>query len=104
MTHAELLGHLQDIGLPLRYHHFSSPPEPPYLVFFFSYSGDLIADNINYAPASNYQIELYTNKKDLASETLVENRLKEIRLPYLKTETWLESEGLYQIIYEVKLF
>ena len=48
-------------------------------------------------------MELYTDKKDLASEKLVEDKLKEMYLPYYKTETKLETEGMYQIVYEINL-
>lgn len=103
MTQAELFNHLKSIGLPIKYHHFTTPPEPPYLVYLFSYSDDLIADNVNYVEISNFQIELYTSNKDLASEKLVEDKLKELEMPYLKLETWIDTEQLFQIIYEIQL-
>lgn len=103
MTQAELYSALKSIGLPIKYHHFTEPPTPPYLIYLFAYSNDLMADNINYVNINNFQVELYTNDKDLKSEKLVENKLKELEMPYLKLETWLESEKLYQIIYEIQL-
>lgn len=103
MTITELAQELSTIGLPLSYNHFTTPPAPPYLVYLFSYSNDLIADNRNYEDIGIYQIELYTNKKDLVSEKKVEDKLKEIELPYQKIETWIDSEKLFQIIYEVSL-
>jgi hypothetical protein len=48
-------------------------------------------------------VELYTIKKDLQSETLVQNKLKELELPYSKIETYLDTEKLYQVIYEIRL-
>ena len=103
MIQAELYKALKLIGLPITYHHFTDPPLPPYLVYLYSYSGDLIADNTNYVDIENFQIELYTDKKDLASEKMVQDKLKELELPYEKTEYWIESEKLYQVIYEVQL-
>lgn len=103
MTQAELNKALKSIGLPVRYHHFTDPPSPPYLVYLYSYSSDLIADNTNYVDIENFQIELYTVKKDLASEKLVQDKLKELEFPYSKIETWIDSEKLYQVIYEVQL-
>ena len=73
------------------------------MIYLYSYSNDLIADNHNYKEISYFQIELYTTKKDLASEKLVEDKLKEIELPYSKIETWIDSEKLYQVIYEIQL-
>lgn len=103
MTQTELYNHLKSIGLPIKYSHFTDIPPPPYITYVFAYSNDLIADNINYHPISNFQVELYTNKKDLASEKLVEDKLKELELPYLKLETYLDSEKVFQIIYEVQI-
>jgi len=103
MTQAELFQELKNIGLPLTYHHFTTPPALPYLIYLFSYSNDLIADNQNYQEISNFQIELYSNKKDLASEKLVEDKFKALRMPYSKLETWIDTENLYQIIYEIQI-
>lgn len=108
MTQAELYQALKSIGLPVAYGEFIDTPEnpapsPPFITYQYAYSGDMIADNQNYLEAAFYQIELYTDKKDPATEKLVENKLKELRLPYSKIETWLDSENLRQVIYEVQL-
>lgn len=108
MTQAELYQALKSIGLPVAYHHFEGTdqnpvPAPPYIVYLFSYSSDFMADNTNYAEISNFQIELYTIKKDLQSEALAQNKLKALELPYSKVETYLDTEKLYQVIYEVRL-
>ncbi|WP_010271352.1 hypothetical protein [Paenibacillus senegalensis] len=103
MTQAELLQELRAIGYPVAYSHFKSSPSPPYLVYLFAYGNDLIADNQNYAEISNFQIELYTEIKDLAAERAVQEKLKELRLPYRKSESWIEGEGLFQIMYEIQL-
>lgn len=103
MTQAELYQELKSIGLPVTYHHFTTPPSLPYLVYLFLYSNDLIADNQNYQEISNFQVELYTNKKDLQSEALVESKLKALSMPYSKLETWIDTENLYQIMYEIQL-
>lgn len=103
MNITQLATELNKIGFPLSYHHFTTPPAPPYLIYLFSYSNDLIADDHNVMDIGVYQIELYTDKKDLASEKKVEDKLKEMELPYTKIETWIDEEKLYQIIYEITL-
>ena len=103
MTITELNQALKTIGLPLAYHSFKSAPSPPYLVYLFSYSSDMIADNQNYAEISNFQVELYNNKKDPATEKLVEDKLKELRLPYSKTEIYIETVGLYEVLYLIRI-
>ena len=108
MTQAELKTHLKSLGLPLAYSHFpvdenTPPPVPPFITYRFDGSNDLLADNENYAEISTYSIELYTNKKDLAAEKLVQDKLKSLKIPYTKLETWIENEKLFQVAYEIQL-
>ncbi|MEV2910160.1 hypothetical protein ABNF65_16380 [Paenibacillus larvae] len=104
MNQKELFTALHSIGLPVAYGEFQSPaPTPPFITYQFVYSRDMIADNFNYLEISNIQIELYTAKKEPATEKLVQDKLKELRLPYAKTEAWLHDEKLRQIIYEIQL-
>lgn len=106
MTIGELYQGLVDTGLPVTYYDWSGAeevPEPPYIAYLFAYDSDYKADNINYVEISNFQVELYTDKKDLASEKLLQDKLKEMELPYTKTETKLETENMYQIVYEIQL-
>ncbi|UYL94039.1 putative tail-component [Geobacillus phage vB_GthS_PK3.6] len=103
MTQAELYQALKSIGYPVAYGSFSSPVTPPFITYQFAYNSDLIADNVNYVPIENFQVELYTAKKDLVAEQKVQDKLKELGLPYQKFETYLDTENLYQILYEIQL-
>ena len=103
MTQAELYQALKSIGYPVAYGSFSSPVTPPFIVYQFAYSNDMIADNINYVAIDDFQVELYTAKKDLVAEQKVQDKLKELGLPYRKFETYLDSEKMYQILYEIQI-
>lgn len=108
MTQAELYQALKSLGMPVAYGEFPDTPEnpappPPFITYQFAYSGDLVADGENYLEISNFQVELYTAKKDPASETAMQNLLKSLHLPYRKIEAWLEEENLRQVVYEVQL-
>jgi hypothetical protein len=103
MTQAELYQALKSIGYPVAYGSFSSPVTPPFIVYQFAYSSDMIADNHNYVDVGNFQVELYTDKKELAAEQKVQDKLKELGLPYRKFETYLDEEKMYQILYEIQL-
>lgn len=108
MNQAELFQHLKSIGLPVAYREFKKGPNnplptPPYLIYLFAYDSDLKADNQNYLSIDNFQVELYTNIKHPPTEKMVEDKLKELQLPYSKTETYIDSEELFQIIYEIQL-
>lgn len=103
MTQAELYQALKSIGYPVAYGSFSSPVTPPFITYQFAYSNDLIADNINYVAIEDFQIELYTAKKDIVAEQKVQDKLKELGLPYRKIETYLDTEKMYQILYEIQI-
>ncbi len=108
MTQQELYQALKSLGLPVAYSHFTETtgkpvPDPPFITYLATYSSDFQADNRNYKKIRNFQVELYTSKKDLAAEKLLEDLLDELELPYTESETYLESESLYQRIYDIQL-
>ena len=101
MDEAALFTLLKTAGLPVAYHHFTSPPSPPYIVYLFSYSSNFGADNKVHSQADNYQVELYTKTKDPTSEALIEGLFDANEIYWDKTETYIDSEGLYQVLYEI---
>ena len=101
MDEAALFNLLKSTGLPVAYHHFTSPPSPPYIVYLFAYSSNFGADNKVHSQADNYQVELYTKTKDPAAEALIEGLFDANDIYWDKTETYIESEGLYQVLYEI---
>ena len=102
MGEATLFNLLKSTGLPVAYHHFTSPPEPPYIVYLYSSSDDFYADNENYVQIGNWQVELYTQTKDISSEQTVEKALKEAGFRWAKYESWLNEEDLLQILYLIQ--
>lgn len=108
MNQPELYSSLKSLGLPVAYSAFTetptSPlPKPPFITYQFAYDNDVIADNINFVEISNFQVELYTKIKDMAAEKLVQDKFKSLEMTYSKTEAWLDSEKLFQIVYEIQL-
>ena len=101
MDEAALFALLKTTNLPVAYHHFTSPPSPPYVVYLFSYNSNFGADNKVYDAQKNFQVELYTSKKDTASEKLIENLFDANDIYWEKTETYIDSEGLFQVLYEI---
>lgn len=103
MTQEELYQALKAIGYPVAYGSFSRPVTPPFITYQFAYSNDMIADNHNYVAIDDFQVELYTAKKDLTAEQKVQDKLKELGLPYRKFETYLDEEKMFQILYEIQI-
>lgn len=98
----EMLGEMQ---LPFAYDHFAEGegPEPPFLCYLLPGSNNFSADGVAYFKVSEVRIELYTDTKDLSVEQAVEAVLDRHGLFYDKSETWIESERLYEVLYSFEL-
>ena len=105
MTYAEIMAMLQEAGLPLAYDHFAEgeSPDPPFLVFLFPSSDNFSADGIVYQKIDELHIELYTDKKQPDVETALETVLDRHGIFYDKTEVWIESERLYEVLYSTEV-
>lgn len=108
MTLSDIYTILNATGYPVAYSHFTDTPNnplpnPPYITYVSAYSSNFKADNKIYHKIDNLQIELYTNKKDLQAEKILEDILDTNEIAYETTETWIDSEQLFQKIYEVRL-
>lgn len=90
---------LEGTGLNYVYHSYKSPPALPYLVYLEASPDNFGADNKVHYSGQNWQIELYTAKKEPATEQLVEDALSEVY--WEKYESKIESEGLFQVLYEI---
>lgn len=101
MDEATLYALLKTTGLPVAYHHFTSSPTPPYIVYLFSHNLNFGADNKVYKAEKIFQVELYVKAKDPASEALIEDALNSADIYWEKTEMFIDTEGLYQVLYEI---
>lgn len=105
MVLTELYQLLKMLKLPLAYHHFEEghSPTPPYLVYLVTDSENFGADNWAYQRQLIVNLELYTAKKDLATEEKVESLLDSAFFYFDKVENYIASEKLYQITYTITL-
>lgn len=96
-----LLEIIKDIGLPNAYHHFAEgeSPEPPFLIYLLPASDNFSADGRVYFKANEVHIEIYTDYKSPNIEKKVEAVLDEHGIFYNKTEVYIESEKLYEVLY-----
>lgn len=62
-----------------------------------------MADNKTYHKISSVDIELYTDFKDFEAEQKLENLLDLYEIPWNSYEAYIESEKMYQKLYEVRL-
>ena len=48
-------------------------------------------------------LELYTDKKEIETEKNIEEALLQHRIYWNKTETWIDSEKLYEVLYSFEM-
>ena len=89
------------MNVSLAYDHFAEgeSPEPPFVVYLLPESRNFAADGIVYFKISEVHIELYTDKKEPAREQTVEAVLDAHGIFWQKSEVWIESERLYDVLY-----
>ena len=101
----KLLQMLGEMQFPFAYHHFAGgeTKEPPFICYLLPGSNNFSADGKVYHRISMVHIELYTDLKDLAVEQQVEDVLDEHGIFYNKSEVWIESEMLYEVLYSFEM-
>ena len=121
MTYEQIAEMMEEMGLPFAYHHFAegdSPqcgemsrsdrgdgsvrqsPAPPFLIFLSPGENTFSADNSMYFSFKMLDIELYTDVKNPELENQIEEVLKRHEIYYTKSEVWIDSERLYEVLYE----
>lgn len=101
----DLLKILEEAGIPFAYDHFAEGecPDPPFICYLLPQSDNFSADGKVYLKVSSVNIELYTDSKDLTVEQKLEAVLDMHGIFYDKTEVWIESEKLYEVLYSFEL-
>lgn len=101
----ELISILKETGIPFAYDHFAEgeSPKPPFICYLLPASDNFSADGKVYYKISGVNIELYTDKKDLPAEQKIEAVLDKHGIFYDKTEVWIESEKLYEVLYTFEM-
>ena len=105
MTIENLVEMLQKTGIPFAYDHFAEgeSPDPPFICYLIPGSNNFAADGKVYFRINQVRIELYTDSKDLSVERKVEMVLDESGIFYNKSEVWIQSEKLYEVLYSFEV-
>lgn len=101
----KLLEIIKAVGIPFAYDHFAEGEavDPPFICYLLSESDNFAADGKVYFKANEVHIELYTDTKDLSVEQKVEAVLDEHGIYYDRSEVWIESEKLYEVLYTFEM-
>lgn len=105
MTKTEVVQMVKKFGLPYAYDHFAEgeSPEPPFVVYLYPGSDNFAADGTVYFKKDRLHVELYTDSKDPVLEQQIEDVLDAHGLFYNKSEVWIQSERLYEVLYQMEV-
>ena len=101
----KLLKIMKAMDIPFAYDHFAEGEavDPPFICYLLPDSDNFAADGKVYFKANEVHIELYTDTKDLSVEQQVEAVLDENGIYYDRSEVWIESEKLYEVLYTFEM-
>ena len=91
-------------NIPVAYDHFDSNKniELPFVVYREQAPSTFRADDLTFHQFFNYEIELVTEKKEIALEREIEGLLTTNKIPYSKSdEVWDNDEKIYHNFYEI---
>lgn len=105
MTHEEVMALMDEMELPFAYDHFveGESPDPPFAVFLYPNSSNFSADGKVYYKTNKLNVEIYTDAKDTELELKVETVLDDHGIFYNKSEIWIDSENLYEVLYQMEV-
>ena len=103
MTLKELKKILDSTGFPVAYSHFKEYTKAPFITYLVFDSNNYFADNKVWKKTDIIQIELYTDKKNINIEEKLEKILDDNEICYTSSEMYIESQELFQKIYEMEI-
>ena len=103
MSHDELLEVLRLTGIPWAYHHWEGRQKPPYGVYLDEEDDPFFADGKTYVFFSSMWLEVYTLERDPTLDQRIRAALDAAEIAYYVHYTWIESEGLYETIFEIEV-
>jgi len=94
---------LDSIDLPHVYYSFpeNAAPPLPYFVYYYFGSANVSADDVAYVEVLQPVLELYTAQKSFDTEAQIENALNAAGLFWNKTESYLTTEEMYMVTYDI---
>ena len=78
-------------------------PDLPFICFMETETSNFFADAQVYKKVQSVNVELYTNQKDTATEDAVEKMLNDNLILWDKSEYYISSENMLQVLYEFDL-
>ncbi|TCL60574.1 hypothetical protein EDD76_102272 [Kineothrix alysoides] len=105
MTRENVPTMLKEMSLSFAYDHYAEGEavNPPFLVYRYPRADNFAADGVAYFKQDVFHLELYTDIKDPEIEARVEAVLDKYNFFYEKSETWISTEKMYEVLYEMEV-
>ena len=105
MTDKQVADMIRSAGLQTAYYQYpvNQVPPLPYTVYYYPNTDNFGADDKVYTNISVLNIELYTKDKSPTVEAQLEAVLASNNLFWNKTEAYLDSEKMYEVLYEMEI-
>ena len=102
--YATLKAMLEESGIPFRYREWKKQPESfPFGAYLFVDRANLISDGNVYFSVDLFQVEIYSEEKDINAEHSIEDVFDKHDIIYNKYESYIDSEKLYEVMYEIQI-
>ena len=105
MELSELYLLLRRVGIPVTYSHFEEGQAHslPYICYLEVSTENFKADGKVFKKITDVDIELYTRKKELDIESVIEQLLNDNNIPWDSDEIYIQDEKAFKKTYEVRL-
>ena len=81
----------------------NAAPALPFICFVEVETSNFLADSKVYKKRQEVHIELYSDRKDTTSEGAIEDMLDTNLVVWDKSEFFIDSEDMFQIVYEIMI-
>ena len=99
----KLFSCLKEMNLPIKYRGSFEKVSLPFIIYYQNEQATFYADNKVYYTSPEFVILLCTKNKDYIKEEQLENIFEKYNINYIKEETYLDEEQIFQIEYYINL-
>ena len=100
----ELKNDLETLNIPVAYNFFKEEQTLPYIVILSDGEESGGSDYGNELIRRVFIIELYSVQKDESLEDKLEKLLTEMAVKWIKYETYIDDEDMYQCAYHIEFY
>ena len=95
---------LESLNIPVAYNHFNEAIVPPCIVYRRTSTNNFSADDKVYKKINQFNVELYSEYKDVTLEESLEDLFDESDIFWnIESEDYIDTEKMYQVVYFINI-